>query len=132
MTMGEYIKQLRIENGWSQEQLGKKVGVNRAAVNKWEQGTVENIKRSTIKKLSEIFDVSPCDLMCWDDKSQKKAIQKETQVCEIFEQCYGKESFIAVQKFLRLDSSDKKVVVTMIDSLLTAEKYSVREELRNA
>lgn len=34
MTMGEYIKQLRTSHGFSQEELGKMVGVNRAAVNK--------------------------------------------------------------------------------------------------
>lgn len=67
MTMGEYIKQLRREHGWTMEELGKKVGVNRAAVQKWENGTVENIKRSTIKELSRVFGVSPCDLMCWDE-----------------------------------------------------------------
>ena len=46
MTMGEYIKQLRTEREWSQDELGKKVGVNRAAVQKWEKGSVENIKRN--------------------------------------------------------------------------------------
>ena len=55
MTMGEYIKQLRTEREWSQDELGKKVGVNRAAVQKWEKGSVENIKRTTIKKLSDVF-----------------------------------------------------------------------------
>ena len=69
MTMGEYIRKLRIERGWSQEELGRQVGVNRAAVNKWEIGSVENIKRSTIKRLSEIFGVSPCDLMQWETPS---------------------------------------------------------------
>ena len=41
MTMGEYIKQLRTSHGFSQEELGKMVGVNRAAVNKWECGRVK-------------------------------------------------------------------------------------------
>ena len=35
------------------------LGVQRAAVQKWECGTVKNLKRETIKKLSEIFDVPP-------------------------------------------------------------------------
>ena len=55
MTMGEYIKQLRTSHGFSQEELGKMVGVNRAAVNKWECGRVENIKRSTIEQLAKNF-----------------------------------------------------------------------------
>lgn len=59
MDIGSYIKKLRTEIGYSQEELGRLVGVQRAAVQKWECGTVKNLKRETIKKLSEIFNVSP-------------------------------------------------------------------------
>lgn len=59
MNIGSYIKRLRTENGYSQEELGKLLGVQRAAVQKWERGTVKNLKRETIKKLSEIFNVPP-------------------------------------------------------------------------
>ena len=52
MNIGEYIKKLRTENGYSQEELGSLLGVQRAAVQKWECCTVKNLKRETIKKLS--------------------------------------------------------------------------------
>lgn len=57
MNIGFYIKKLRIDKGYSQEQLGKLVGVQRAAVQKWECGKVQNLKRETIKKLAEVFNV---------------------------------------------------------------------------
>ncbi len=57
MNTGEYIKKLRNEFGYTQEELGKMLGVKRAAVNKWENGTVKNIKKEILKKLSEIFNV---------------------------------------------------------------------------
>lgn len=57
MTVGDYIKELRTSRGYSQEQLGKMLGVQRAAVQKWECGAVQNLKRETIKKLSEVFNV---------------------------------------------------------------------------
>lgn len=59
MNVGEYIKKLRTEAGYSQEQLGFLLGVQRAAVQKWECGKVQNLKRETIKKLADIFEVSP-------------------------------------------------------------------------
>lgn len=59
MKIGVYIKKLRTERGLSQEELGKMLGVKRAAVQKWESGTVKNLKRETIIKLAEIFNVSP-------------------------------------------------------------------------
>ena len=59
MTVGQNIKNLRIERGLTQEELGNIVGVKRAAVQKWESGRVCNLKRSTIQKLSEYFSVVP-------------------------------------------------------------------------
>ena len=56
---GAYIKQLRTEKGMTQEELGELLGVKKAAVQKWESGTVKNLKRDTIKKLAEFFGVSP-------------------------------------------------------------------------
>lgn len=59
MNIGALIKKLRTERGYSQEELGIMLGVQRAAVQKWECGTVKNLKRETIKKLAEIFSVPP-------------------------------------------------------------------------
>ena len=61
--MGQIIKMLRERNGWTQEQLGEKLGVQKAAINKYEKGNVENMKRRMILQLSEIFDVSPSYLL---------------------------------------------------------------------
>ena len=57
MTMGTYIKQLREGMGISQEELGKSLNppVNRAAVNKWETGQVENIKRTHSAACKEVW-----------------------------------------------------------------------------
>ena len=66
MNIGNLIKKLRTEKGYSQEQLGNMLGVQRAAVQKWECGTVKNLKRDTIIKLSEIFDVPPASFIDTD------------------------------------------------------------------
>ena len=59
MDIGTYIKTLRVQNNLTQEELGKLVGVQRAAVQKWESGVTQNLKRTTIQKLAEYFHVSP-------------------------------------------------------------------------
>lgn len=132
MTMGEYIKYLRTQKGLSQEELGKMVGVNRAAVNKWETGVVENIKRSTIRDLARVLCVSPCDLMRWDDEENLKKVQQEVNACEMFEKCYGKESFEMVAMFLRLDSIDRIAMKGAMSALLQQDKYLIKEGLKNA
>lgn len=63
MIIGEKIKRLRKEKGWTQEQLGELVGVKKAAINKYEVGNVKNLKRSTIAGLAKAFGVSPVWLM---------------------------------------------------------------------
>ena len=72
MTMGERIRFYRNKQGLTMEQLGELLGVRRAAVMKYEDGSVENIKRSTIKRMAEIFGVSPCYLM-WGEESEQPA-----------------------------------------------------------
>ncbi|MCM1273578.1 MAG: helix-turn-helix domain-containing protein [Clostridium sp.] len=82
MTMGELIRYHRKRLGLSQEELGKCLNppVNKAAVNKWETGTVENIRRTHIKQLSNKFMISPSDLMCWDtDNPDETIMDDDTQ-----------------------------------------------------
>lgn len=67
MEMGERIKFLRQKMGLTQEELGKYIGVKKAAIMKYEKGNVKNMKRSTIATLSKLFNVSPSYLMCMDE-----------------------------------------------------------------
>ena len=73
MTVGDYIKDLRVSRGYSQEQLGKLVGVQRAAVQKWECGAVQNLKRETMKRLSEVFNV-PASSFVDDEQPLSKGV----------------------------------------------------------
>lgn len=63
MTMGERIKQLRLAAGLSQEELGTKVGVQKAAIHKYENGLVVNLKRAMIDKLAKALYTTPAYLL---------------------------------------------------------------------
>jgi len=56
--IGDRIKELRKAKNLTQEQLGEILGVQKAAVLKYEKGYVQNLKRSTIEKLANLFEVS--------------------------------------------------------------------------
>jgi transcriptional regulator with XRE-family HTH domain len=64
--MGQRIREKRLEKGLSLERLGKRLGVQRAAVSKWELGAVENISQTKIREMAKIFDCSPSWLMGYD------------------------------------------------------------------
>lgn len=84
MNMGERIKQLRLEKGLTQEELGNYIGVKKAAVMKYEKGNVQNMKRSTIEILSKLFNVSPSYLMCLEDNDGQN--NKQYYMCPVYGQ----------------------------------------------
>lgn len=63
MEIGQKIKKARLAMGYTQEELGKLMGVQKSAVAKWESGRVVNIKRSVLVKLSEVLDIPPYELI---------------------------------------------------------------------
>lgn len=67
MTTGERIKMLRKEHNLTQEELGSKIGVQKAAIQKYEKGTVKNIKRDSLIKLAQCLDTTPEYLLGWDE-----------------------------------------------------------------
>ena len=62
MTTGERIRQLRIA-----QQMTQEVGVQKAAIYKYENGLIVNLKRSTIEKLALVLDTTPTYLMGMED-----------------------------------------------------------------
>lgn len=63
MKTADKIRTFRLAKGLSQEQLGELVGVQKAAINKYEKGRVVNIPRTTLKKLADALHVAPVDLL---------------------------------------------------------------------
>ena len=66
MTTGERIKKLRKEHKLTQEELGKMLGVQKAAIQKYEKGTVTNIKKESLLKLADILGTTPEYILGWD------------------------------------------------------------------
>lgn len=50
----------------TQEDLGKIIGVQKAAIQKYEKGTVKNIKRASLIKLAEVLGTTPEYIIGWD------------------------------------------------------------------
>ena len=89
MDTGAKIKQLRESLGMTQEELGKLLGVKKAAINKYETGTVVNLKRSTIENLCNIFNVTPQYLLSDSDLSQPSSSAPELDLTEPEERLLG-------------------------------------------
>lgn len=113
---GTKIKYLRTLNNMSQEELGKLVGVQRAAINKYEKGTVENIPIKTIEKMAVIFDVSPTYIVGWDEPGGNQ-LAAEIKVLQGIKQFYGNDCVDLIESYVNLNTTGKQRVHQMIDDL---------------
>lgn len=63
MDIKDVIKTRRSQLGLSLEEIGKRIGVGKSTVAKWERGEIANIRRDNIQKLADVLQVSPLVLM---------------------------------------------------------------------
>lgn len=63
MCVGDRIRELRKAKGMTQGELAKKLGLKDSAIAKYENGRVENIKRSVLSEMAKILDCSPVYLL---------------------------------------------------------------------
>jgi transcriptional regulator with XRE-family HTH domain len=106
---GTRIKELRSLAGMSQEELGKRVGVQRAAIQKYEKGTVENIPLKTIEKIATVFEVSPTYIVGWCDV-ESNPLSAEVKVLQGVKRFYGNDSVELLENYLNLTNIGKKRV----------------------
>lgn len=65
MNIGDRIRQLREQLGLTQEEVGNKIGVTKATVNRYETGEID-IKRTIAIKLADVLNSTPSHIMGWE------------------------------------------------------------------
>ena len=130
-TMGRRIQEKRIETGLSQEDLGKRLGVLRQTIGKWESGDVQNIKRSYIAKMAEIFHCDPVWLMGFEDAPKVdlkySAPGQEDIVVEVDKAPIMGDSSLLVRLYeyaTRLHGVKLAVAVDVLKSLVEEDQIS--------
>ena len=106
ISPGERIKYLRSLTDMSQEELGKRVGVQRAAINKYEKGTVTNIPIATIEKLAQVFDVSPSYLVGWTG-NEGNPLAVEVKTIENVQNIFGDGAVDLLESYTTLSDEGK-------------------------
>lgn len=106
---GTRIKELRLLAEMSQEELGRRVGVQRAAINKYEKGSVTNIPITTIEKIANVFNVSPTYIVGWNGESDNP-LAMEVKVLQGIKRFYGSDCVDLIEDYLALNQQGKKRV----------------------
>ena len=107
---GTHIKELRILSGMSQEELGRRIGVHRAAINKYEKGSVTNIPIVAVEKIANVFDVSPSYILGWD-KPKANELALEVKVIQGVQHFFGKEAVDLLENYVCVTKDGKKRIL---------------------
>ena len=70
--MAQRIKDLRISQNLTLEQVANEVGVGKNTVRKWETGMIANMRRDKIASLAKALHTTPAYLMGWIDEPHRE------------------------------------------------------------
>lgn len=105
--MGSRIKEARIQKGFTQEYLAKKIGVTKSAIANYEN----EISTPKIELLYKLFDVLQCDAnYLYQDEMNSLADKDENMILSLKEKTH-------IKKYRTLDEHGKKAV----DCILNVE-----------
>ena len=71
MEFKDRVRSLRLEHKMTLQEVADSVGLQKAAIYKYEHGLIVNPKRTLIDKLAKLFGVSPAHLMCVDEPKRE-------------------------------------------------------------
>lgn len=128
MGMADRIRDQRLKMGLTQEELAAKLGLQKSAIAKYENGRVENIKRSVISKMAEILKCSPIYLMGWDSDGEIELNDtKETLYCKL-EVAFSDFEIDHFKMFDSLNYSNQQKVISYTMNILNIQKMEEEQD----
>ena len=111
MALGENLRRLRKEKGWTQHELAERAGIKLTHISTLEK-VESDPKLSTIIKLIGALECSPNDLLATDGPKGLAAGLR-----------------VAIEKAMRLPSQDKTLLLHLIDKFLVSDQLRKVYEL---
>ena len=113
MEIGEKIKMRRMELGWSQRELARKMGYSdNSTLARIEQGKVD-VYQNKIVQFSEVLGVSIAYLMDWEEDEQKN----DTIADVVLKMRTDDDFMSAVETLYKLDKEKLQSINAMLHTL---------------
>lgn len=135
MCMADRIKERRLKMGYTQEELANKLGLQKSAIAKYENGRVENIKRSVILKMANVLNCNPSYLMGWEKYStgcEKYMIfekdQNSVYIPTDGHGDYSEEEDTLLRTFSKLNENNRKKVLQYTENVLSIQTFEKEQE----
>lgn len=126
MTPGDRIKERRLALGLTLEELGKKVGVGKSTVRKWETGYIANMRRDKIAKLADALGVSPLYIMGIEETDEPDVVDFLQHFSERQKPTDNLQKLMDLAS--QLPDSDLSVLISTARSLLDLRKSQDAQE----
>lgn len=100
--------------------LGAKLGVKKAAVQKYESGRVVNLKQETIKKLTDLFEVPPTtflDCSDWDKYAEEVNLAEQVKAIELIQKHFGDGAVALVHIYSELSELGKVKIINEAEKM---------------
>lgn len=126
MEIGKRIKMLRNSVEMTQDELGEKLGVKKAAIQKYESGSIVNLKIETIKRLTEIFEVTPAYIMGWDkfdEEINNDKLKRQIRLAELLSDRFDMEIVEVIFKSFELNEDGQDKLFSYMEDLIQLDKY---------
>jgi transcriptional regulator with XRE-family HTH domain len=109
LSFGKKLQQLRKEKKWTQDELGKQIGVHGRSIGAYEAG-INFPSRKTLLKLTDIFGVSIEYFLVEDENTLASVPIRDKELLQYF---------LEVD---RMDDEAKKVIKSVIEGIIAKEK----------
>ena len=118
MTLYERIRELRIEQNMTQDDLARAMGYkDRSMITKIESGKVD-ISQKKVNHFAEVLNTSPAYLMGWtDDKRSTKERIKEVFDSSSDKQPKTVEARVLAKGLDKMPEAQRKAIMTMMEGL---------------
>lgn len=122
MTIGERIKRLRLEHGMTQEEVGKALGITKAAVQKYESDRIVNFRVDMIRKMCLLFRTTPAYFV-FDDVEELHNSLDTKKLRRIIIAHFGDKFVEFLDVFNTLNEGGRRKVITYTNDIAQINAY---------
>lgn len=129
----DILKQLRIANNYTQQDIADILGVTKAAISKYEKG-LRRLKPDYVEKLSKLFNVEPLFLLIGktteqiNQETEDAIAENEQQEREYWESVLLTDTIREMMSFMdKLNSDGKQKALERVEELTEIPKYRQKD-----
>lgn len=129
----DILKQLRIANNYTQQDIADILGVTKAAISKYEKG-LRRLKPDYVEKLSKLFNVEPLFLLIGktteqiNQETEDAIAENEQQEREYWESVLLTDTIREMVFFMdKLNSDGKQKALERVEELTEIPKYRQKD-----